>query len=83
MCGGGSGATFWAFAIPLGSTTWLCAAPMMPAFGRTPPKFPAAPRANEAVVEARITKTTEATFTVVFDMMFDMGKLPWNSLECG
>jgi len=76
MCGGGSGATFWAFAIPLGSTTWLCAVPITPKFGRTPPKCPAA--ANEAVVEAKTTKNTEATFTAVFDM----GKLHWNSLEC-
>ena len=68
--GGGSWATFLAFAIPLGSMTRLCAAPIAPKLGRTPPTAPAEPppRANEPAVEAKTTKNTDATFTAVFDM---------------
>jgi hypothetical protein len=65
ICGGGSGATFLAFASPLGSVTWLCTVPITPTFGR---KAEPPPRANEAVVEAKTTRSTEAIFTAVFDM---------------
>lgn len=64
MCGGGNGATLFAFPIPLGSVTVLIEVPIAApsaALGRPNPP----PRANEAVVEAKIT---EASFTAVFDI---------------
>jgi hypothetical protein len=74
MCGGGSGATLLAFPIPLGSVTVLIEVPIAApraALGRPNPP----PRANEAVVEAKTMKITEASFTAVFDI----GKLHQNS----
>ena len=67
MRGGGIGATFLAFPIPLGSTNILFNAPNAAAFGRPPPKCPVAaepaPCANEAAGEAKTTKNAKATFT--------------------
>jgi hypothetical protein len=81
MRGGGIGATFLAFPIPLGSTNILFNAPNAAAFGRPPPKCPVAaepaPCANEAAGEAKTTKNAKATFTEVLDM----GKLHYDSLE--
>ena len=72
MRGGGIGATFLAFSIPLGSTNILFNAPNAAAFGRPPPKCPVAaepaPCANEAAGEAKTTKDAKATFTKVLDM---------------
>ena len=69
MRGGGIGATFLAFPIPLGSTNVLFNAPNAAAFGRPPPKCPAAAEpANEAAGEAKTTKNAKATFTEVLDM---------------
>ena len=72
MRGGGIGATFLAFPIPLGSTNILFNAPNAAAFGRPPPKCPVAaepaPCANEAAGEAKTTKNAKATFTEVLDM---------------
>jgi hypothetical protein len=69
MSGGGIGAIFLAFPIPLGSTNVLFNAPNAAAFGRLPPKCPvAAEPANEAAGEAKTTKNAKATFTEVLDM---------------
>ena len=74
MCGGGNGATLLAFPIPLGSVTVLNEVPIAAAraaLGRPNPP----PCANEAVVEAKTMKITDASFTAVFDI----GKLHQNS----
>jgi hypothetical protein len=78
MSGGGIGAIFLAFPIPLGSTNVLFNAPNAAAFGRPSPKCPvAAEPANEAAGEAKITKNAKATFNEVVDM----GEAPLCSLE--
>jgi hypothetical protein len=68
MSGGGIGAIFLAFPIPLGSTNVLFNVPNAAAFGRPSPKCPvAAEPANEAAGEAKITKNAKATFNEVLD----------------
>jgi hypothetical protein len=74
MGGGGTGATFWAFSIPLGSTVALFIPPTFAGPGGIPlmGTFPIPPspaiRANEAVGAARKTSNARATFAEVLDM---------------
>jgi hypothetical protein len=72
MRGGGIGASLEAFPMPLGSVDILFNWPNAEAFGRPPPKCPAAaepaPRANKAAGVARTTNNAKPTFSDVFDM---------------